>query len=135
MSKRRIFVFGSNLAGRHGKGAAKVALKQHGAVYGRGMGLQGNSYAIPTRDERIRTLPLYLVESEVDRFLHFARANPGLTFYVTRIGCGEAGYGNEDIGRMFAGAPNNCQFPVEWEPFIPHYEGQYTFYKWEGGPK
>ncbi len=88
----RIFVFGSNLAGRHGKGAALHARQFYGARNGVGVGFVGRSYAIPTKDERIRTLPLNRIRPYVDAFLAFARDNPELEFNVTRIGCGLAGY-------------------------------------------
>src|SRR5437870_4357129 len=87
-----IFVFGSNLAGRHGKGAALHARKHHGAIYGQALGLQGSSYAIPTKDSYLFTLPLHIINIYVDVFLAFAAANPNLTFQVTPIGCGLAGY-------------------------------------------
>lgn len=115
---REIFVFGSNLAGRHGKGAALVAFHKHGAIYGRGEGIQGNSYAIPTKDFSIRSMPLARVELGVRRFLVFAETHPELIFNVTRIGCGLAGFTNEQIAPMFKLAPENCRFSPEWEPFI-----------------
>lgn len=111
---RRIFVFGSNLAGRHGKGAALTALKQHGAIYHCGFGIQGNSYAIPTKDLQIRTLGLDIIAEHVDEFIAFAKAHPELTFDVTRIGCGLAGYQDYQIAPMFQGAPNNCNLPEGW---------------------
>src|SRR5580658_5817655 len=92
-----VFVFGSNLAGRHGKGAALYARQHHGAVYGQGIGLQGRSYAIPTKDVRLRTLPLDEIRRHVDDFNRFAAANPGMTFEVTPIACGLAGYHPTDI--------------------------------------
>jgi hypothetical protein len=97
-----IFVFGSNLTGRHGKGAAWVAYKRHGAIYGQGIGLQGKSYGIPTKDERIRTLPLHIINEFVNAFIWFTQENLDLKFYVTRIGCGLAGYSPSDIAPMFA---------------------------------
>jgi hypothetical protein len=106
-----IFVFGSNLAGRHGKGAALFARQHHGAIYGQGQGLQGNSYAIPTKDERLRTLPLTRIMDSVDEFLRFARSRPDLSFEVTPIGCGLAGYKPEQIAPLFKDAPPNCQLP------------------------
>jgi hypothetical protein len=113
---REIFVFGSNLAGRHGKGAALYAREHHGAVYGRGIGLQGNSYAIPTKDERLRTLPLDAIKRHVDTFLGVARSAPdGIVFKVTAIGTGLAGYKHEQIAPMFKGAPANCALPDEWQ--------------------
>lgn len=117
-----VFVFGSNLAGRHGAGAALAAKQQHGAIYGRGWGIQGNSYAIPTKDGRGRrdltdpkeTLPLDKIEWYVDKFILFALSNPDKTFDVTRIGCGLAGFTDEQIAPMFKDAPSNCNLPDGW---------------------
>ncbi len=110
-----VWVFGSNEAGRHGKGAAKVAHVSFKAQYGVGIGLTGKSYAIPTKDSRLQSLPLQAIEKNVADFLSFAAQNPKLSFYVTRVGCGLAGYTDEDIGPMFSGAPANCSLPEEWE--------------------
>lgn len=109
-----IFVFGSNLAGRHGKGAALWALENRGAIYGQGEGLQGNSYAIPTKDEDLRPLPLEYIRDGVNRFLVFAANSPGLNFQLTPIGCGLAGYAPSDIAPMFRAAPDNVQIPREF---------------------
>ena len=109
-----IFVFGSNLAGRHGKGAALFAKLHHGAIYGQGVGFQGNSYAIPTKDEKLRTLPLSEIETYVHLFMADAAAHPDLTFQVTKIGCGLAGYKEDDIRPMFKRAPKNCPLPDGW---------------------
>lgn len=109
-----VFVFGSNLAGRHGRGAALHARQHFGAVYGQGVGRQGNSYAIPTKDYGIKTLPLDRIRPYVADFLEYARRHPSLTFQVTRIGCGLAGYTDEEIAPMFSGAPNNCILPDGW---------------------
>jgi len=114
----KIFVFGSNLAGRHGKGAALYARRYHGAIYGQGVGLQGSSYAIPTKDERIRTLPLSQILPYVEEFLEFARSHPDIEFQVTRIGCGLAGYKDEHIAPMFRGAPSNCVLAPEWQEVL-----------------
>jgi hypothetical protein len=113
-----IFVFGSNLAGRHGAGAAKFAVKHHGAVYGQGWGLQGNSFAIPTKDAKIKTLPLFYIRIYVDEFKIFAEEHPELTFQLTPIGCGLAGYTYEDIGPMFKNSPSNIVIPKEFEPYV-----------------
>lgn len=110
-----IFVFGSNLAGRHGKGAALCALKEHGAIYGQAKGLQGDSYAIPTKDAHIKTLPLDRIKEYVQEFLLFADSHPQFMFNVTRIGCGLAGYKDKDISPMFNDAPYNCILPEEWK--------------------
>lgn len=109
-----IFVFGSNRAGRHGKGAALYALMHHGAVYWQGEGRQGNSYAIPTKDSQLQTLPLVAIKRHVDTFISYARANPTLAFQMTPIGCGLAGYTRADIEPMLADAPPNVLMPPEW---------------------
>jgi hypothetical protein len=115
--QHRIFVFGSNLAGRHGAGAALAAYREHGAVYGQGIGLQGKSYAIPTKDENLRTLPLNRIKKYVDGFVRFAELNPDMLFNVTRVGCGLAGYEDNDIAPMFANAPENCILPAGWRTY------------------
>ena len=93
-----VFVFGSNLAGMHGGGAAYVAFKKFGAVMGCGVGLRGQSYAIPTMHGGVETIKPY-----VDEFIAFAGEHPELFFYVTRIGCGIAGFRDKDIAPLFAG--------------------------------
>lgn len=113
-----IFVFGSNEAGRHGKGAALFAKQHHGAIYGQAFGLQGSSFAIPTKDSNIRTLPLNVIVIYVNKFKDFASSNPEMVFNVTRIGCGLAGYRDNDIAPMFSNAPNNCKLPDEWIEFL-----------------
>lgn len=121
---REIFVFSSNLAGRHGKGAAKYAYTHHGAIYGVGEGLTGNSYAIPTKDRNIRTLPLDSISKSVDKFKEFARLNQHLTFIVTPIGTGLAGYSHQDIAPLFRNCPPNCQMPNEWADILRRRFGQ-----------
>ena len=101
-----VFVFGSNLAGMHGGGAAYVAFRQFGAVMGCGVGLRGQSYAIPTMQGGVETIKPY-----VDDFITFAKAHPELFFYVTRIGCGIAGFRDREIAPLFAeavGVENIC---------------------------
>lgn len=110
----KIFVFGSNLAGRHGKGAALFARQHHGAVYGKHVGLQGDSYAIPTKDANLKPLRLNVIHMYVIGFKEFAAQHPELTFEVTRIGCGLAGYTDAEIAPMFANAPINCNLPHGW---------------------
>jgi hypothetical protein len=109
-----IFVFGSNLAGRHGKGAALAARHDYGAKLGVGKGPTGNAYAIPTKDARLRPLPLDVIRSHVKEFLKYAREHPELTFKVTAIGTGLAGRAHADMAPMFAGAPDNCVLPYPW---------------------
>ena len=110
-----IFVFGSNLAGRHGAGAALYARQHHGAVYGNGIGLQGNSYAIPTKGHRLEVLPLTQIEWHVKTFLRVARSMPSTQFKLTAIGCGLAGYKPSDIAPMFKDAPPNVELPPEFK--------------------
>ena len=98
--KDEIFVFGSNLDGRHGKGAALQAMK-FGAKYGVGVGIQGNTYAIPTKDKELKVMFLKDISRYVKEFIKFASANPQIHFLVTKIGCGLAGYNESDIAPMF----------------------------------
>ena len=113
-----IFVFGSNLAGRHGKGAALEAKRKHGAIYGQGVGLQGRSYAIPTKDAKLAPLSLGEIKTHVEQFLQFAKDNPQHVFIVTPIGCGLAGYHPLDIAWMFRGASENVRLPGEFRELL-----------------
>jgi len=126
---QQIFVFGSNEAGRHGGGAARTALLQYGAVYGQGIGLQGNSYGIPTKNRLVQTLSLEHIKTHVRVFIEWASNNPDLTFNVTRIGCGLAGYTDSQIAPMFAHAPANVNLPSEWEEFMPS-DKTYSYIHW-----
>lgn len=113
LEEGQIFVFGSNEAGHHDGGAASIALEKFGAVYGQGRGLQGRSYAIPTMSGSIDA-----IAREVEEFIWFADSHPDLTFLVTRIGCGIAGYSDKDIAPLFARAYSlpNVYLPAEfWE--------------------
>lgn len=110
----KIFVFGSNLAGVHSAGSAKAALKYHGAVWGIGEGLQGTSYAIPTKDARLQTLPIPSIHYHVKRFIQFAEDHPEMTFDVVKVGCGLAGVDESIMRELFAGAPDNCLLPKDW---------------------
>jgi hypothetical protein len=101
LETNQIFVFGSNYAGRHGKGAALMALKKFGAIPGQGVGLMGQSYGIATKDKFLKTLPLNSIELQIIKFLKFAKAHPELTFLVTPIGCGLAGLKPKQIAPMF----------------------------------
>ena len=96
LQSNEIFVFGSNLAGQHGGGAARLAYQKFGAVWGQGVGLQGQSYGIPTMQGGVDTIKPY-----VDEFIEFAKRNPQLKFLVTEIGCGIAGFQVEEIAPLF----------------------------------
>lgn len=116
-----IFVFGSNLSGRHGKGAAKTALTW-GAKYGQAKGLQGRTYGIPTKDHRVlRVLNINEIKPFVDEFIEFAKQHPDLNFLVTEIGCGLAGYKPKDIAPLFKESINvyNIHLPARfWHKLI-----------------
>lgn len=116
VSPELYFVFGSNLAGRHGRGAAKEALMKYGATYGIGEGFAGMSYAIPTKDKEIRTLPLKQIEKYVERFIVITKTTNKF-FYVTPIGTGLAGYKHSEIAPLFKGCLN-CWLPLEWREFV-----------------
>lgn len=96
LGKDEIFVFGSNLEGIHAGGAARTAYNNFGAIWGQGVGPQGQSYAIPTMQGGIETIKPY-----VDQFLDLAYEWDQNTFYVTRIGCGIAGFTDEEIAPLF----------------------------------
>ena len=116
-----VFVFGSNGGGRHGRGAAKDALK-FGARHGQGTGLMGQSYGIATKDRNLKVLPLSAIYVQVSRFLRFAASNPDLTFLVTEIGCGLAGYKAKEIGRLFyldGELPPNVVLPASFQAQKP----------------
>ena len=106
-----IFVFGSNLQGMHGGGAARIAYQKFGAIMGQGVGLQGQSYGIPTMQGGVETIRPY-----VDEFIAFAKEHPELTFLVTRIGCGIAGFSDDEIAPLFAQAHEveNIVLPEGW---------------------
>lgn len=109
-----IFVFGSNLAGRHGKGAALDAVMSYGAVEGQGDGHYGQSYALPTKSRRLEPLPLGVIGRYARAFCDYARDHRELKFFLTRVGCGYAGYVDADIAPFFKDAPSNVRKPDGW---------------------
>lgn len=113
-----IFVFGSNLSGVHGAGAARLAYEKFGAEWGKGFGFTGQCFAIPTKNRSIRTMELERIKHFVDRFRQHAITSPHLTFLVTRIGCGLAGYKDEDMAPLFKGMPDNVLLPAEWRAIL-----------------
>ncbi len=102
LKPNEVFVFGSNLAGAHGGGAALLAFRKFGAIWGQGVGLQGQSYGIPTMHGGVEAIRPY-----VDEFVDFAQSHPALTFFVTKIGCGIAGFTPREIAPLFTSA-----FPI-----------------------
>lgn len=109
-----VMVFGSNLAGRHGRGAAKDAAQYAGAEMGVGEGPTGKAYALPTKDKALYVRDLSSIGSSVRRFLAYAAEMPHQTFMLTRIGCGLAGYTDQQMAPMFAAAPSNVRLPGLW---------------------
>lgn len=116
-----IFVFGSNEAGIHGAGAARAAYRFYGAAWGYGFGLAGRSFAIPTKDRGLETLSLteiiYYVHAFKSLVVKNVQERLGLKFFVTRVGCGLAGYRDEQIAHLFFGFPY-CSFAEEWRPYV-----------------
>lgn len=123
-----VFVFGSNLAGRHGKGAALEAKQVYGAHYGVGKGFTGMSFAIPTKDQDLRILPLNEIEQHIRDFVWASEAcdmdNRPLWFYVTPVGTGLAQYSHEQIAPMFQGV-SNCWLPDIWRPYLGSHPSVY----------
>lgn len=115
LGPKDIFVFGSNQAGLHRGGAALLALRKFGALMGNGVGLQGNSYAIPTMQGGVETIKPY-----VDEFIEFAKDHPELTFYVTKIGCGIAGFSEQEIAPLFKNAigVSNIRLPKDFVDIV-----------------
>lgn len=113
-----VFVFGSNLSGRHGAGAAKYAAQYCHAEYGVGIGRTGNGYAIPTKGTQLEVLPLCEIYSHVKQFVAYAKQNPEEQFHLTRVGCGLAGYRDAQVAPLFVGTPKNVSLPAEWVKHI-----------------
>lgn len=113
LNPNEVFVFGSNLDGFHGGGAARAAYNKFGAIWGQGVGMQGQSYAIPTMQGGVETIAPY-----VDEFIEYAKNHPDKRFLVTEIGCGIAGFAPEEIAPLFANAVDveNITLPQRfWE--------------------
>lgn len=122
----RVLVFGSNLSGFHGGGAARDAAEKFGAVHGQGFGRAGQSFAIPTKDEHIVTLGLDEIELYVRAFVEHSRRFPGEFFQVTQLGCGLAGLDPWDMAHMFGRrTPVNCHFDEAWRPFLATYNHRF----------
>ena len=115
LESNQIFVFGSNEAGTHGKGAALQALK-FGAIRGVGEGIQGNTYGIPTKNKKVKTLSISKIDKYVKKFIKYASENNHLIFLVTSIGCGYAGYEPKSMAPLFKDAINldNVYLPQEF---------------------
>ena len=118
-----ILVFGSNLLGRHGAGAALTAVRKFGAINGKGIGIQGNSYGIPTKGKNIEVLSIKEITKHVNTFISYAKKNKDKIFLITEIGCGLAGYSPKDIAPLFEKCLylENCYLP---KSFITYNENK-----------
>ena len=119
--RNQIFVFGSNLSGRHGKGAARRAFQMYGAEYGVAIGHINQCYAIPTKDTELKPLELFQIDEFVKQFLAYSTSHPELEFYITRIGTGLAGHKDSDIAPLFnipESARTNLWFDKLWGEYL-----------------
>lgn len=114
-----IFVFGSNLAGIHGAGAARAAYDKYGAKWGQGLGFAGQSFAIPTKDVQINTLKFDIIKNHVNIFAKVTDRFPEQLFFITRIGCGLAGLTDEQMAPLFKNCnKENCNMPINWQLYF-----------------
>lgn len=113
-----IFVFGSNFSGIHGAGAAKIAHRKYNAKFGVGFGPTGQSFAIPTKGWSIDDIPISAFKNFIDAFVSYTHVRKNQKFFVTRVGCGLAGYTDKDIAPLFRGCNMNCNFSEEWMCFL-----------------
>ena len=118
LDEHTVFVFGSNMAGQHADGAARTALEHFGAIKDVGRGWSGQSYAIPTMNEHLQQMPLSQIQHYIDDFKIYTKNHPKMTYFLTSIGCGIAGYKVEEIAPMFKGISHNVIFPASFRPFV-----------------
>lgn len=118
LAEDTIFVFGSNMAGTHAGGAAKIALQHFGATKGVGRGWAGQSFAIPTMNEHLQQMPLSQIQYYIDDFKIYVKNHPKMKFFITAVGCGVAGYKVEEIAPMFKGIGRQVIFPSSFRPFV-----------------
>lgn len=125
LESNQVFVFGSNKAGRHGKGAARVA-RRFGAEWGEGEGHHGQTYGIPTKDERLLPMKVEDIARAVQRFIAYATRHPEVDFLVTEVGCGLAGFSPAQIAPMFKAAQplTNVYLPRRFCGILYHTEGK-----------
>lgn len=127
-NQKRIFVFGSNLSGIHGAGAAKTARQLHGAIIGQGEGPMGNAYALPTKSLNISHMSIDTTQTHVTRFVEYAKSNPEKVFEVTAVGTGLSSKSHSTMAQMFNEAPDNCYFDTIWRDYLPsHFKYWGTF--------
>ena len=114
LEPNEIFVFGSNQCGAHAGGAARLAKEKFGAQEGVGEGLTGQCYAFPTLTAGFEKVSRSSLEASRDRFFAAARQNPDKTFLLTKVGCGIAGFAEDEIRPLFKNAPENVTLPEDW---------------------
>ena len=112
-----IWVFGSNMKGYHGAGAALIAKQKFGAPDGLFMGQCSRSYAIATEDSNLKPLQMKAIVPQIEKFVEHTINNPGFNFFVTRVGCGYAGYTDDQIGPLFAKCGGNCSLAEQWRQY------------------
>lgn len=112
------YVFGSNLAGKHARGTARIARVNFRADFGCGLGPTGHAYALATHSGHGKPLELSVVEQHVAAFLDYARMHPKQDFFVTRIGCDHGEFTDDQIGPLFAHTPANCSLPERWKLYL-----------------
>jgi hypothetical protein len=115
---RTVLVFGSNMAGIHGAGAAKIAAEKFGAQRNVGFGRTGRSYAIPTKNYNMKPISLSQIAAYAGAFVQHARLRPTERFFVTRVGCGLAGFRDDQIAPLFKRVPSNCSMPEPWREYL-----------------
>ena len=115
LKPNQIFVFGSNMKGRHAGGAARHAVESFGAVEGQGIGMQGQSYAVPTIDEYMIPLPIWAIQKYLKKLRKYAIENPDKEFLLTPVGTGIAGHSLSDIKKTLPKFPANVMLVGEWE--------------------
>lgn len=120
LNPNEIFVFGSNLSGMHGGGAAFTAYRKWGAEFGIGEGLTGQCYALPTMDYELNVLPIKYIYDRVNNLFATIRMHPDKTFLITKVACGIAGYSLREIAPLFKHfiSVHNCTLPIEFIPLI-----------------
>ena len=114
LKPNQIFVFGSNLAGKHYGGAAKQAVDMFGAEYGVGEGLTGRSYAFPTLDEDFKQVSNTVFKAARLHLYKTAQENPDKEFLLTKVGCGIAGFSEDTMKKLFKNVPSNIRKPEDW---------------------
>lgn len=129
----KVFVFGSNLLGLHGGGAAKFAMDYCRAIWGIGQGYQNSSiadgvgcYALPTKYTPAESMTITEVFYAIRLFVAYARTAKNFTFFVTRVGCGLAGFTDEEIAPSFFNAPDNCILPPEWKALMEKEDAEWA---------